>query len=597
MSQVLLHHCLGFADRVEEAVLELGATHGSLAALPARCAAFREACESIASNRGLQRLTIAFIGPRNAGKTTLLGQLLTDSAVRAQLPRGVEHAGSTRRLLWVGPESPADLDARAEQWIPCAAAALPDLGVPCQLVDVPGFDDRDPDVRIAANRALDSALVKVLVVEQRQLEAFAVQEHLSASDGSLVLPVVNQAGGVDAAETVAFATALKVAVPAARVLAPLVVPDFERRDADEAAVLERAGERLTAVLREALTDQGTGGAWAVALAQPQLQARLARFRNEVRRTAQTALPATSEALSELETALRELPEKAFGDLLGNPRALEFAIRGRLRSRLLHHTPLLFFPWRLTLGIANLVWGALDRLPLMLLGSLPSWASAGMAAVRNLRQSRSLQAATTEGLRTETEELAEALVRPRLRRFEQSLRADLRQTRDESRKPVATHDLRIEGLGLLQSRSVAVFREALERHAPGRLAAMLAGLPGVLIFWGLFIWPLIAVYQDYLRASLGVWQQATEATRLFPADLGGLLLSAALLAWAPMAAWLVLSVGWLSRSDRARRCVEQIQAGRHQAVKELLAEGLLSLESTHRRQMACRSLLLGDTAGN
>lgn len=595
MSHVLLHHCLGFADRVERAVLELGATHGTLAALPARCAAFREACESIASNRGLQRLTVAFIGPRNAGKTTLLAQLVTDPAIRGQLPRGVEHAGSTRRLLWVGPEAPADLDARAEQWIPCAATALPELGVPCQLVDVPGFDDRDPEVRAAANRALDSALVKVLVVEQRQLEAFAVQEHLSASDGSLVLPVVNQAGDAEVAETAAFAAALKEAVPAARVLAPLVVPDFERREEDEGTVLACACEQLTATLREALTDQVGTGAWAASLAQPQLQARLARFRNEVQRTASTALPATSESLTELEAALHELPEKALGGLLDTPHTLQLAIRGRFRARLLEHTPLLFFPWRLTLGIANLVWGALDRLPLMLLGSLPSWASAGMAAVRNLRQSRSLETATTEGLRAEAEEVAEALIRPKLRAFEESLRADLRQTRDEHPKLVATRDLRVEGLGLLQSRSVAVFREALEQQAPGRVAAMVAGLPGVLIFWGLFVWPLVAVYQDYLRASLGVWNQSTEAARLFPADLGGLLLSAALLAWAPMAAWLLLSVGWLSRQGRARRCAEEIQARRDQAVKELLADGLLSLESTHRRQMACRVLLTGDAA--
>jgi hypothetical protein len=65
----------------------------------------------------------------------------------------------------------------------------------------------------------------------------------------------------------------------------------------------------------------------------------------------------------------------------------------------------------------------------------------------------------------------------------------------------------------------------------------------------------------------------------------------------MGAWLLLSVGWLSRQGRARRCVEQIRSGRQQAVRELLADGVLSLESTHRHQMACRILLEEDTPGN
>lgn len=591
MSHVLLHHCLGFADRVEQAVLDLGAMRGPLATLPARCAAFREACESIASNRGLQRLTIAFIGPRNAGKTTLLAQLVADPAVRSQLPRGVEHAGSTRKLLWLGPESPADLDPAGEQWVPCPATALPDLGVPCQLVDVPGFDDRDPDVRAAANRALDSALVKVLVVEQRQLEAFAVQQYLSSGDGSLVLPVVNQAMEAAAGELTAFATALKEAVPAARVLAPLVVPDFERHEENETTVLQRAGEGLTCALRDALSEQGAGGAWAAALAQPQLQARLARFEDEVRRTAQQALPATSEALADLEAALLSLPEKALGGLLGDPAALEFAIRARLRARLLQHTPLVFFPWRLSLGVANLIWGALDRLPMMLIGSLPGWASAGMEAVRNLRQSRSLKSAEEDGLRAEVEAKAGSLIRPKLRALDDSLRADLRQPRDAGPAIAAGRDLEIEGIALLHTRSQEVFRTEMERAAPGRFAALFTGLVGVALFWSLFIWPLVAVYQDYLRASLEVWQQTADATGRFPANLGALLLSSAALAWAPMAAWLLASVGWLSRRRRARRCVDGIQAGHESAVHELLSSGLLTLESTHRRQMASRVLLI------
>src|SRR5690606_1592053 len=61
---VLLEHCIAHADRLERAALDLAVREGPLATIPARCAAFRRACRQIASNRGLDRLTVAVLGPR-----------------------------------------------------------------------------------------------------------------------------------------------------------------------------------------------------------------------------------------------------------------------------------------------------------------------------------------------------------------------------------------------------------------------------------------------------------------------------------------------------------------------------------------------------
>jgi hypothetical protein len=584
MANASLQQCVSIANQVEQAVLDLGVLEGPLASLPTRCAAFRRACESLAANRGMQRVTIAFIGPRNAGKTTLAGLLVRDDRVHAALPCGWTPGGSTRRILWVGPERPGDLDATVESWIPCRSESFEDAGTPFQIADVPGFNDRDAAVRQAAERALETALVKVLVVDERDLEAVELRSYAQETDGAIILPVINRSGEAAPEDVAAFLRDLRATMPRGEILDSIVIPDFNRQGVERQDVLENARLAIVASLRTVLAR----GAGTAALAAPQLQGRLEHFRSEVQDLARAALPATAAAVRELDEAEQRIPREVLSDVLGPDRALRAILRQRFRSIWVDNTPGILFPWRLVLAIANIAWGALDRVPLLLLGSVPSLISTAWVAMKNLRDAAAFREATTQGLRRHVEQKAVERLTPLVQLLEESLAADLgRRFPDTSR--VGT-EARVEGIGTLQERSTEAISASVERRAPGPVAAVLSALVGFVLFWSVAGWPLFALYQDYFRAAAGTWEHAPLALERFPSPGLSQLLTSALLGLLPMAIWLLLVAAWVTRSSRTAACTLDVHRAHEGILAELLGSGLLRVRLDQRELAACRRLL-------
>jgi hypothetical protein len=614
MSDILLQHCIAYADGVEQAVLDLGVAEGPLAVLPSRCAAFRDACQRLASNRGLERLTLAFVGPRNAGKTTLASLLVRDPELQHHFPIGLSHKQSTRRVLWVGPEQPSGLDRQVEEWLPCEGSALVDLGMPYQIADVPGFNDRVAEVRVAAERALEGALVQILVVDQRDLEAGEVRQYLSPSDGAAVLPVINRAAtegrspessspsepqaittarandgsSVDPgpSDLAAFVKELKAALPNSTILDPLIIPDFRLRGMDEAS----ARSRMAADLGKAIREMACRAADLGISAGPQLRARLERFRREVARTAREALPATGEAVRRLDQAEESLPRDVLRDVLGPDRALRAVLRQKLRALWLDNTPALFFPWRLVLGAAHLFWGALDRVPLMLMGSVPSLVGAAWSAMRNVRRAADFREALTQGLRDHAARRASEQLAPLIQTLHQSLAADLGRLPDGL--PAPQPQAIVDGIGALQERSAAALEAVVEKHAPGRLLAGWVAIAGFALFWVVAGWPLYAVYLDYFKAAAGTWLQAREALRQFPAPSFSVALTAVTLGLLPLMAWLLAIATWVTRRSRVAACARELHLAHERIIRDLLGAGLLRVRLEHRGLAACRRLLSG-----
>lgn len=582
-----LQRCHAFATRVEEALADLDIQQGPLAQLPGQCAAFRRAVDALANRRGLGRLTVGIVGPRNAGKTTVAGLLIQDSAIRDALPRGLSRAGSTRRILWIGPEKPLALEESMEAWIACPSEALADVGLPCQIVDVPGFNDLDAATRLVAKKALEDALVKILVVDERDLEAVAIRSYLQEADGATIVPVINRAGGVDPADIGAFVADLRSKLASGRVLDPILIPDFNQRDHARAEVEEQARAALVGVLRN-IAGQDLD---LSAFSEPQLLARLRRFRAEVRATAREAFPSVAAAVDDLNLAEREVPREVLADVLGPERALEVVLRQRFRARWLENTPVVFFPWRLVLGVSQLIWGALDRLPLILMGSVPSLVTVAWTAVRNVRRQVAFREATRQGLRSHVAARAAERLSPRVRTLRESLAVDLGRRPAES-SPIV-EETRVEGIGLLQERSTTALETAIEHHAPGRASAVLVGGVGFVLFWIVAGWPLWAVYHDYFAAVTGTWAQARASLSQFPAPAFSQVLTTVLLALLPMGAWLLLAAAWMTRKSRIARCASEVRAAHAEILRELLASGQLRVRLQQRALAACRFLLEQD----
>jgi molybdopterin-guanine dinucleotide biosynthesis protein len=547
--------------------------------------AFRRAAESLAENRGLDAVSIAFVGPKKAGKTTLLAALIEDACVRAELKSGRRAAESTTRLTWVGSQRPGGDGADGEIFIPCSDAAVVPLGRPALLLDVPGFDEIHADRAAAARTALDAALVKVLVVARHQIETQDVITYLGRTDGAAILPVVNLAGDADAAgDAEMFVAQLREALPASRVLDPVVVPDFEAGGTGAEEVLLSARDAMVGRLRPVLAALP-----AVDPAGPQLAARARQFRHEVAALARRHLPAVARELDVLDRTLDATATSVMAGMLGDDRTIERQLKLRFRAVLLDRTPGVFFPWRITLSAAVLTAGAADRVALAALGSLPSLVSSAWTAAKNVKDAAEFSAEMESGLRRRiTARFAEAAA-PAFEQLEMAFRRDLQEFEEAAEPGVSGVELC--GIETAQDRSSELFRETVEAYAPRAPLAIGAASLGTLIFWGILGWPVYALYHDFAAGARTVLSGGDVSG--FPAPAGALILTSVLLAWLPMFLFLLAVVAFATRRGRVRRALGELRGAHRAEMEKLLEAGLLRPHPRERRIRAARQLLRFD----
>ena len=585
MTSPILTRCRHAADFVEHAADRLGSAWEGHAPLLDLCAQFRHACEQLASNRGLSAITIAFVGPKKAGKSTLLSLLIRSEEKRRRLKIGRTAEESTSRVTWFSAQPPAELDGGNEELIPCHDSELVSLGFRYSLVDVPGFNERDQVRSAAAVRALDTAVVKVLVVDSREVESREIVHYLGNADGATLVPVVNLVrNGETGAELADFHERLARELPRSHVLPPVLVPDYEIAP-DRDHILAEAARELTARLSDAVAGRN-----AEVLAEPQLVEKRRQFQGRAAQLAAEHLPATATALAELRTALEKLPAHALEKLLGEDRIIEVNVRGRFRALLLERTPILFFPWRLALSIANIVHGATDRVPLVLLGSLPSLLTTAFAAAKNAKQASDFSEQMEAGLQRRIGAVLKESAGPQLQAVDYALQRDLGLSRGATPHTATTSTANLTGLETLQTRSAEIFHEVIGHFAPGRMAAAFVALLGFALFWGVFGWPVYALYEEYARAaqqmSLGVRTLVHE----FPEGVFSVLATSVLLALMPMCVFLLCCIAWFARRGKVRACVRELRAAHSAELERLQRGGLLSVEVSEPRIDTCLQLL-------
>jgi hypothetical protein len=526
-------------------------------------------------------------GPKDAGKTFLLSSLVQNTTKRQLLPTGFSSAEATDHVTWIGPQPPENLDSSFENYIPCMDEDLEPVGFRYTLVDVPGLNEAKERRRAAALRALDSALLKVLVVEQRQLEDHAIGDYLSQSDGATIIPVINfiRNGNHDADFQV-FHDSLRKNLPHATIRPLVLIPDFDTiRNGKEAA----ANARQTII--RAVADAGETQGNRI-LPEAELAQKIARFRREIAGIFAERLPATRDAIEKLLAAEKELPAEMIGHLLGSDAVIAAGIRLKLRATLLERTPYFLFPWRLALSIANLVHGATDRIPLVLAGSLPSLLTTAFAAVKNIRDAKAFAREMENGIRERIEISVKQEVVPQIRDLQFALRAEIGKSGPDLN--VESMSVSVTGISALQSASSDLFQQSIERTAPGRIAAWMLGITGCAIFWGIFGWPVFQLYYEYALATRSTAK--LSLTSGFPEPSISMLLTCLVLALLPMGLVLLISLSVLVGNNRCRKCVEEIRRGHERIVSDLTEAGLLAIRVDNQQIRACLQLLQLGTRG-
>lgn len=544
------------------------------------CEDHAEARRMILQDRSGGNVVVAVVGATGQGKSWLIRQLAHGSAVAAAVRSGNNADEATEKLTWIGPLPPADLDPLHEQYVYCKAAEMQPIGTPYLVVDAPGCTEDRRAIAAVAERALSMASVLLLVVRRDQIRSEAVGMLAQASEGSIVIPVVNAIRHHDdalEADVESLAARMRHAAPSSEIAAPILVDDFELPARSEAVIGARTAEAVGDVLQAEL-----GRSWeGDRRRSTRLSALDGRFRAALHTVLCDQLPGLTAAVRRLNDEARALPLEIAQSLVGRGGPLRAAVRSRLRLSLLTDTEAIWFPYRTVLGLLNLTHGAWDRVLISLSGSLPSLVGAVWTTTRNLTAERSAAVEIREGLQRRSAAAVTDRLGPLAARFREEL-SELRQERSASHLAAPPADgarsqvAYLSGLDTLQESSQRIFDEEVERVALSRTTALVCGAVGTLVFWFLMAGPIVALYRGYFDASLVTLRDLSGDLDSFPRPQFSMMLTSFLLSLLPTAILAMIVVSLAQSRSRVDRAESRIRDMHHDTITRLQRDGVLQL---------------------
>lgn len=545
------------------------------------CDDHAEARRMILQDRSGGATVIAVVGATGQGKSWMMRQLVRDSAASKAIASGNRPDEATEKLLWVGPRPPADLDPRHERFLPCEASKMEPIGASYLLVDTPGATDDRRAIAAVAARALSLASVLLLVVRRDQMRSQAVGMLAEASEGSLVVPVINAVRKQEeslATDLDTLAGRIRQAAPSSVVVDPVIVEDFELEGRSEAEV----GQAAAAAVAERLKNE-IGASWE---GDPRQSTRLgaldARFRAALHSVLSDHLPGLTAAVERLNHEARALPAEVAETLVGSGGPLRAAVRSRLRLSLLTETAAIWFPYRSQLAVLNLTHGAWDRVLMSLSGSLPSLVGAVWAGARNVAGQYNSEAEVRDGLRNRSAAAVADRLSPLTQRFREELAVLRRDDRVLARgssddAPPRVQPASLAGIDALQECSQRILDEAVERESMSRSAALLCGAIGTALFWGLMAGPVVALYRGYFDASFVTLRELAGDLESFPRPDLSMLLTSLLLSLLPTALFAMIVLSMAQSRRRVDRTESRIRRQHHDTIARLQNEGVLRLQ--------------------
>ncbi len=544
------------------------------------CDDHNQARRMILEDRSGGTTVVAVVGATGQGKSWLIRQLVRASPGATAAIRSGNHADeATDALVWIGPRPPADLDPQHERYIHCSATEMQSIGAPYMLLDAPGATDGRRSFAAIAARSLSLASVLLIVVRRDQIRSEVLGMLAQASEGSLVIPVINvvrQRDDVLDSDTDALIARIRQAAPTSVVAAPVIIDDFEIENRTEASVGAKAAELVSHRLQTELGNSWEGDRRR----STRLSALDQRFRSALHSVLGDQLPGLTAAVRRLNQEATRLPVEVAESLVGRGGPLRAVIRGRLRMALLTETAAICFPYKSVLGILNLTHGAWDRVLLTLSGSLPSLVTAVWTTTKNLTAERGAQQDLRDGLQRRSAAAVADRLGPLVIRFRSEL-LELRNQQHEKTSSLSNRDSAAQvaflaGIDALQEDSQRIFDEQVDRVSISRRSAMAFGLIGTAIFWSLMSGPIFALYHSYLDASYATLSEFGGGLDHFPRPEFSMILTSLLLSLLPMSlfAMLVLSVAQSRR--RIVAAETRIRDLHHETIERMQSEGILRL---------------------
>ena len=542
------------------------------------CDSHAEARKSIVTDRASGAMVVAIVGATGQGKSWLMRQFVKSATVSAAIRSGNNAEEATEFITWIGPMPPTNLDSRYERYLHCSNDQMFSLATPYLLVDSPGATDNRRDVADTAKLVLSMASVLLMVVRRDQMRSHAVDLLASASEGSLVVPVINACSEVDdavIADTEAFMGRIRRAAPRSQVTAPVHVLDYEKSGRSESAV---GAEAIASIHQSLMAELAQGE--SLGRSVHRLAAMDARFRTALHASLRDQLPGLTIAVQRLHEEARKLPEEIAASLVGGGPALRAAIRSRLRAALLTDTSSIFFPYRTLLGVLSLTSGAWDRVVLSLAGSLPSLISAAYTGTRNLSQAGASASDVREGIRKRSA----AAVADRLGPLAARFRAEIHRL-SHSSLALANHESTstmpqsayLAGINSLQEQSQTIFDSQIDDASASRSFATIGGLVGTVLFWALMAGPIVTLYRGYIQASYTTLRDFAGDLSQFPRPDLAMMLTSVTLSILPTAVFAMIILSWVQRRRRVDAAEHAIRERHREAISLLQSQRVLRLE--------------------
>ncbi len=318
-----------FLSRVRQATANVLADSPTGREVQELCDDHAQARRMILEDRSGGMNVVAVVGATGQGKSWLVRQLIQQSSAAVAAVRSGNHADeATDALVWVGPRPPADLDPQHERYIHCSADDMQSIGAPYMLLDAPGATDDRRSFAAVAARSLSLASVLLLIVRRDQIRSEVLGMLAEASEGSLVIPIVNAVRLRDdslESDTDALVARIRQAAPTSVVAAPVIIEDFETDGRTEQEVGSQAAQLVASRLQSELGNSWEGDRRR----STRLAALDGRFRSALHSVLGDQLPGLTAAVRRLNREATLLPVEVAETLVGRGGPLRAVIRSRL----------------------------------------------------------------------------------------------------------------------------------------------------------------------------------------------------------------------------------------------------------------------------
>ncbi|MDE0863849.1 MAG: hypothetical protein OSA98_08675 [Rubripirellula sp.] len=542
------------------------------------CDDHAEARKRIIEDRSSGLTVVATVGATGQGKSWIIRQLIANRETAQTIKSGNNADEATEQLIWIGPAPPDNLDPVHEKYLHCSATEMQAIGTSYLLVDAPGATDDRKSIAGVAHRALSLASVMLLVVRRDQIRSETVGIIAAASEGTIVVPVINAVRQKDdklSAEVDSLVARMRKVAPASTIAIPVIVEDFEVENRVESEIGKAAAVQISERLKSELECARAGDRRR----STRLSTIDTRFQVALHAVLSDQLPGLTAAVRRLNTEATSLPSEIAESLVGRDGPLRAAVRSRLRLALLAETAGLCFPYRTFLSLLNLTHGAWDRVLLSLSGSLPSLVGAVWASTKNLSTSRGAEQDLRDGLQNR----CAAAVTDRLGPLAARFHDEILELRDQKPAPNSSVShgphaqvAYLSGIDTLQESSQRIFDAEVERVASSRLTAAFFGILGTAIFWILMAGPIVALYRGYFDASYDTLRDFAGNLDSFPRPDMSMMLTSLFLSSLPTAIFAMLVLSFSQSRGKIKAAETRIREVHHETIERMQREGVLQL---------------------